>query len=167
MGDPLSDSPSPLTAACQFTCVCAAAVSDKREPRAAESPRHRREGRVEGQAGQAGGRGVGGGVVGGRVERGRAACLSNHCGSFLSTCCHKFSMTLTWSGLAKNLDTYDCSLQPGLHRAAAWVQPGCMGLQRLHHKAQHSGLARPLALAPVPPPIERSQGGGGGRTNGA
>ena len=72
MGDPLSDSNSPLTAACQFTCVCAAAVSDKREPRAAESPRHRREGRVEGQAGQAGGRGVGGGGVGGRGERGRA-----------------------------------------------------------------------------------------------
>jgi hypothetical protein len=164
MGDPLSDSPSPLTAACQFTCVCAAAVSDKREPRAAESPRHRREGRVEGQAGQAGGRGVGGGVVGGRVERGRAACLSNHCGSFLSTCCHKFSMTLTWSGLAKNLDTYDCSLQPGLHRAAAWVQPGCMGLQRLHHKAQHSGLgwgaARPRARATTNRAVPRRGGVG-------
>ena len=141
MGDPMgiSDSPSPLTTACQFTCVCAAAVSDKREPRAVVSPHRRREGRVggwAGQAGQAGGRGVGGGVVGGRGGAGsRRACLSNHCGSFLSTCCHKFSMTLTWSGLAINLDTYGCRLQPGLHRAAAWVQPGCMGLQRLHQKA--------------------------------
>ena len=57
MGDPMgiSDSPSPLTTACQFTCVCAAAVSDKREPRAVVSPHRRREGRVGG-AGGAGGR---------------------------------------------------------------------------------------------------------------
>ena len=168
MGDPMgiSDSPSPLTTACQFTCVCAAAVSDTREPRAVVSPHRRREGRVggwAGQAGQAGGRGVGGGVVGGRGGAGsRRACLSNHCGSFLSTCCHKFSMTLTWSGLAINLDTHGCSLQPaawttqGCSLGTAWVQPGCMGLQaaspegfRRHGSAP--GLGPGLGWGPARP----------------
>ena len=44
--------------------------------------------------------GRGGGGVGGWGGR---ACLSNHKGSFLSTCCHRCSIMFTCSGLATNL----------------------------------------------------------------
>ena len=158
MGDPMgiSDSPSPLTTACQFTCVCAAAVSDKRGPRAVESPRRRREGRVGGAggAGGAGGRaGLGNlGAVGVGVERGRARLP------------FKPLRILFEHMLPQVLDDVDVKrlghkpghtrLQPaawttqGCSLGTAWVQPGysldAWGCRRLHQKAsaatvQHQG----------------------------
>ena len=111
-----------------------------------------------------------------RGERGAPACFSNHCGSFLSTCCHKFSTMLTCSGLAMNLDTYGCSLQSGLQGCSlgtAWVQPGCMGCsgvtRRLPPARFSTGASAGPGLGPRPPSrpcCHRQSGPRGGKEGG-
>ena len=142
--DPMGFSLSLLATAFQSTCVCAAAVSDTREPRAVESPRRRREARVGGVGGRAGrGRRGGGG-------RGRAGC---------ARLLFKPLRILFEHMLPQILDDVDVQrfghepghvrlqpavrttgLQPGYSLGTAWMH----GLQRRHPKAsagtvQHRG----------------------------